>query len=113
MPKNARPTSRPVHAVLGALTERQPRELERDHTANLKKLLHMLQSFATDKKHNLSKPRICRDRLKLKNEFASQTDLTNQPEANLAKPLRIRRTSATDDRKKSQTRLYHQNCFYW
>jgi hypothetical protein len=52
--------------VLGAPTERQPRELEPDATANLKKLLHTIYPLATDKKHDFLTSRIRRDRLKLK-----------------------------------------------
>jgi hypothetical protein len=48
------PTSR-VHALLGALIERQPRELKQAATAELTKLWHMTQTFAIDKKHNLPK----------------------------------------------------------
>jgi hypothetical protein len=44
-----------VHAVLGALTERQTRQLEQDISANLTKLLHTTQTLATDKKHYLPK----------------------------------------------------------
>jgi hypothetical protein len=66
MPKNARPTHRQLHAVLGALTERQPRELEPAPTAKLKKLLHTIYPLATDKKHDFLTSRIRPDRLKLK-----------------------------------------------
>jgi len=55
LPENApTPTSR-VHALLGALIERQPRELTQAATADLTKLWHMTQTFAIDKKHNLPK----------------------------------------------------------
>jgi hypothetical protein len=40
---------------LGALTEHKARPLEQDTTANLTKLLHMTQTLATDKKHDLPK----------------------------------------------------------
>jgi hypothetical protein len=53
--KNAQTPQRQVHALLGAPTESQPRELEQEATANLKKLLHMIDPLATDKKHNLPK----------------------------------------------------------
>jgi hypothetical protein len=66
MLKNARPTHRQLHALLGALFERQPRGLEQDTTAHLKKLLHTIYPLATDKKHDFLTSRICRDRLKLK-----------------------------------------------
>jgi hypothetical protein len=38
--ENAATPTRRVHAVLGALTECQTRQLEQDTTANLTKLLH-------------------------------------------------------------------------
>jgi hypothetical protein len=44
-----------VHALLGALIERQPRELKQAATAELTTLWHMTQTFAIDKKHNLPK----------------------------------------------------------
>jgi hypothetical protein len=64
--------------LLGALIERQPRELEPDSTANLKKLLHMVQTFATDKKHDLPKRWICRDQLKLNNRPYQRIKLDHQ-----------------------------------
>ncbi len=66
MPKNAQTPQRQVHALLGALFERQPRELEQDTTANLKKLWHTAKTLATDKKHDFPTSRTCQDRLKLK-----------------------------------------------
>jgi len=53
LPENAQTPTRRVHAVLGALIERQPRELKQAATAELTKLWHMTQTFAIDKKHNL------------------------------------------------------------
>jgi hypothetical protein len=55
VPENAQtPTSR-VHAVLGALTERQTCYLEQTITANLTKLLQTARTLTTDKKHDLPK----------------------------------------------------------
>jgi hypothetical protein len=53
--ENAQTPTRRVHAVLGALTECQTYQLEQDITANLTKLLHTIQTLATDKKHDLLK----------------------------------------------------------
>jgi len=53
--ENAVRTHRQLHALLGALIERQPRELKQAATAELTKLWHMTQTFAIDKKHNLPK----------------------------------------------------------
>ena len=47
--KNAGPTPSRVHALLGALIKRQPRELKQAATAELTTLWHMTQTFAIDK----------------------------------------------------------------
>jgi hypothetical protein len=56
-PKNAGPTHRQLHALLGALTERTTPSPKDDTTARLTKLLHTIQTFSTDKKHDLPEPR--------------------------------------------------------
>ncbi len=68
---NAASPTRRVHAVLGALSECQTRLLEQDTTANLKKLLHTVQTFATDKKHDFPK--------RLLNKTCSQLEKTTSP----------------------------------
>ena len=55
LPENAATPTSWVHTLLGALIERQPRELKQAATAELTKLWHMTQTFAIDKKHNLPK----------------------------------------------------------
>jgi len=50
----ATPTSR-VHAVLGNLTERKTRLLQKDNTANLTRFLHTTESLATTQKTQFAK----------------------------------------------------------
>jgi hypothetical protein len=45
-------THRQLHAVLGALTERKTPNPKEDTSAMLTKLLHTIQTFSIDKKHD-------------------------------------------------------------
>jgi hypothetical protein len=96
MPKNARPTHRQLHVLLGARIECQARPLKQDPTANLKKLLYRVQTLATDKKHNFPRRRIRRNRLKLKKRLCQQNKLDQ--------PARITPTRYFNQRKQADYR---------
>jgi hypothetical protein len=64
--------------LLGALRQRQARELEPDATANLKKLLHTSYPLATDKKHDFPKRWIGGDSVKWKNRLDQRIKLDHQ-----------------------------------
>jgi hypothetical protein len=53
MLKNARPTHRQLHALLGGVSERKTPCLPKTSAARLTKLLHVRLLFSTDKNHNL------------------------------------------------------------
>jgi hypothetical protein len=65
-----------VHALLGCPQERQPRALEHDLRAHVKKLWHMIQTCAMDKKHDLSRRWQWNDLAVPTLRMAMETDLT-------------------------------------
>ena len=71
-----------MHALLGCPQERQPRALEHDLRAHVKKLWHMIQTCAMDKKHDLSRRWQWNDLAVPTLRMAMETNLTHPSEQN-------------------------------
>jgi hypothetical protein len=67
-----------VHVLLGALTERKTRRLEQATTTKLTKLLHTIQTFSTDKKHDQPKHLPSKFTRKPENELCEGTELSRK-----------------------------------